>query len=47
MLDRMKNQYNTGQGILKPSALKLKDWMAEWLSLYLPNVGANYEIQLQ
>ncbi len=39
VLDRMKNEFNTS-GILKPSALKLCDWMHEWLSLYLPNIEA-------
>ena len=39
ILDRMKNEFNA-TGILKPSALKLSDWMHEWLDLYLPNIEA-------
>ena len=31
------NQLNNG-GIIKPSALKLKDWITEWHSNYLPNI---------
>ena len=39
ILDRMKNELNTG-GLLKPSAIKLSDWIDQWLKLYLPNIEA-------
>ena len=39
VLDRMKSQYNT-DGILKPSSIKHKDRIHEWLQLYLPNIEA-------
>lgn len=38
-LDRMKNELNNG-GIIKPSALKLKDWLDEWLNVYMLNIEA-------
>lgn len=40
MLKRMINELENSGAIIKPSALKLKDWMAEWLELYLPNIEA-------
>lgn len=39
VLDKMKNELNNG-GILKPSALKLKDWLDEWLNVYMLNIEA-------
>lgn len=39
MLDRMKNELLNNGAIVKPSAVKLGDWMHEWLKLYLPNIA--------
>lgn len=39
-LTRMKAEIDGSGAIAKPSALKLSDWMAEWLELYLPNIEA-------
>ena len=38
VLDRMKAELDGGEAVLKPSALKLSDWLDEWLTLYLPNI---------
>lgn len=39
VLNRMITQINDGgTGIIKPSAIKLSDWLDEWLKLYLPNI---------
>lgn len=50
MLDRMKAEIASG-GIVKPSALKLSDWMEEWMRLYLPNIAettrAGYEERIK
>ena len=34
---KMINQLNSG-GLIKQSALRLEDWMKQWLELYLPNI---------
>ncbi|MBR5308256.1 MAG: tyrosine-type recombinase/integrase family protein, partial [Clostridia bacterium] len=38
ILQRMLNELANSGAIVKPSALKLKDWLTEWLELYLPNI---------
>lgn len=51
MLDRMKNELLNNGEIIKPSAMKLGDWMLEWLKLYLPNIEdttrAGYEERIK
>ena len=39
MLEKIKTELSS-YGVFKPSAIKLKDWMDEWLTLYLPNIEA-------
>lgn len=39
-LDRMKAEINGGGIVTAPSAMKLRDWLREWLKLYLPNIEA-------
>lgn len=39
-LAKMKAEIDGNGIIAKPSVLKLSDWMAEWLDLYLPNIEA-------
>ena len=50
ILDRLKAEIASG-GIAKPSALKLSDWMSEWMRLYLPNIAettrAGYEERIK
>ena len=38
ILQRMLNELANNGAIIKPSSLKLKNWMMEWLELYLPNI---------
>lgn len=39
VMKRMINELENNGAIIKPSSMKLKDWLKEWMELYLPNIA--------